>query len=77
MAAEAKILLVENMFEAARKAFFSAGDASPSAALPKSREIVFAKDVPNEHESPATPEATGTQASAVAQKREAEVLVHA
>ena len=69
--AAAKVMVVEDMFEAARKAFFSTGDTSPSAALPKARETVFTKEVPT------APEAAVEQKLAGAQEEEAQILVHA
>jgi hypothetical protein len=93
MAAAAKVLgekgtVLEDIFESARQAFFSAGDASASAALPKARETVFAKEVPTEAGTAAGREAAGAPESAAAEsiaartsaaevQKEAKVLVHA
>jgi len=77
-----------NMFEAARKAFFSMGDASPSAVLPNARETVFTKEVPTAPEAAveqklagaresAAAESIAAAKSAAAQEEEAQILVHA
>ena len=71
MAAAAKILAVGDMFEAARKAFFSAEETRPPDTLPKSREIVFTEEVPAESESDAKSRSAATKGSHAA------VLVHA
>lgn len=84
MAAAAKVLAgkvtaVEDMFEAARKSFFSAGDASNSANLSQARETVFAKEIPskpNASESAARPETPAAEVSMVPREEELKVLVH-
>lgn len=64
--ATAKMAITEDMFEAAHRAFFAAGESANAAALPKARETTFAKEIPAAAGVRAT--STPTSAGASAQK---------
>jgi hypothetical protein len=64
------VAAAEDLFEAARKAFFSAGDAAASTALPTALETVFAKEAPGEPSS-------APKSRLAAKGKHAPVLVHA